>query len=422
MIKWLDNKKSHNLKNDRLKTNALHWPLACMLVIISLIISSNAYSGAREQAKRLHDRIAGVPPTASTLDEMTTLIQGGNAEAAAEIAIEHPDFYNVTLKNLAAPWTNEEQTVFTELNDYIATFIGTVRDDYDLREMFYADRLYIGSTNLGLPVYANSNNDHYRLLEEGNYSLKDNLTEVSQSSQNGLPSEATAGIFTTRAAAKAYFIAGTNRAMLRFALLNHLCHDMEQLKDPSLPVDRIRQDVSRSPGGDSRIFMNNCVGCHTGMDPLAQAYAYYDYSYDTDNDPEGLSGALSYNQSGTIDEATGSRVKAKYHINENTFPLGFVTPDDRWDNYWRQGKNRFLGWSDSLQGSGNGAKSLGQELAHSEAFASCQVEHAFTAMCLRPPANEADRTKLAEITTSFKSNNFNYKRAFIESAVYCMGE
>ena len=47
--------------------------------------------------------------------------------------------------------------------------------------------------------------------------------------------------------------------------------------DTSLPPDRIRQDVSRSPGGDSRIFLNNCIGCHSGMDPFAQAFAYYDY-------------------------------------------------------------------------------------------------------------------------------------------------
>ena len=37
-------------------------------------------------------------------------------------------FYNVTLKNWIAPWTNEEQTVFTDLNDYTATAIGMIRD------------------------------------------------------------------------------------------------------------------------------------------------------------------------------------------------------------------------------------------------------------------------------------------------------
>ena len=65
--------------------------------------------------------------------------------------------------------------------------------------------------------------------------------------------------------------------MFRFTLLNHLCMDLEQVHDTSITPDHIRQDVSRSPGGDSRVFLNNCIGCHAGMDPLAQAYAYYNY-------------------------------------------------------------------------------------------------------------------------------------------------
>ena len=40
-----------------------------------------------------------------------------------------PSFYNVTLKNMAVPWTNRDQSVFVPLNDYVATFIGMVRDD-----------------------------------------------------------------------------------------------------------------------------------------------------------------------------------------------------------------------------------------------------------------------------------------------------
>ena len=82
---------------------------------------------------------------------------------------------------------------------------------------------------------------------------------------------------TTRAAAEAFFIAGTNRAMFRFTLMNHMCMDWSRCMDTSRPPDRIRQDVSRSPGGDSRVFLNNCIGCHAGMDPMAQAFAYYDF-------------------------------------------------------------------------------------------------------------------------------------------------
>ncbi len=388
---------------------------------LAALVSATLTAGVREQAERLHSRITGVPPSAEMLASLESLIADGQAEAAAALAVEQPEFYSVTLKRLATPWTNEEQTVFAPLNDYSATIIGTVRDEHDFREILYTDRIYTGGTT-GLTPYSTSDNQHYEQLEASGRSLKDALVAVPQSSVNGLPAEAAAGVMTSRAGAKAFFIAGTNRAMLRFTFLNHLCQDMEQMKDSTRSADRIRQDVSRSPGGDSRLFLNNCLGCHAGMDPLAQAYAYYEYDYDADNDPDGINGQLVYNQSGQTDPDTGTRVQAKYHINADTFKYGYVTPDDRWDNYWRAGKNAAAGWSESLPGAGNGAASLGQELSHSGYFASCQVTHAFKAMCLRAPETPQDQSKLQDIIARFQASNYNYKQAFIDSAVYCMGE
>jgi hypothetical protein len=114
------------------------------------------------------------------------------------------------------------------------------------------------------------------------------------------------------------------------------------------------------------------------------------------------------------------RVKAKYHINSANFPYGFITPDDQWDNYWRSGPNANLGWDGGLSGEGDGAKSMGQELAHSQAFAQCQVEKVFNTVCLREPGDAADRTHIANTTTSFTSN-YNLKQVFAETANYCKG-
>src|SRR5690606_23168822 len=271
---------------------------------------------------------AGVPPSSEVLDEMAADIADGNAVAAAYTAMESSAFYDVTLKNLAAPWTNEAMSPFVPLNDYTATVIGLVRDDADFRTLLYADVLYEGRASLGLPPYSTSNNNHYEALEAGGYSLRDHLVRVAQSSRNGLPSDATAGVITSRAAAQAFFSAGTNRAMFRFTLLNHLCNDLEQVNDVTLPPDRIRQDVSRSPGGDSRVFLNNCVGCHTGMDPMTQAFAYYDFALDTANDPDGALGRLVY---------TANQVQPKYHINAANFKYGYVTPHDRRGTNYRMG-------------------------------------------------------------------------------------
>ncbi|MDG5500962.1 hypothetical protein [Marinobacter sp. BGYM27] len=387
---------------------------ACLLTTF-VIAPGAANAISRDQAKRIHERITGVPPTAEKLTEMA----GEDAITAALDATENPAFYDVTLKNFAAPWTNEAMSSFVPLNDYTATVIGAVRDNRDFRSILFGDYLYTGGSGLGLPAYSNTNNAHYEQLEESGVSLKDNLQYVTQSAVNGLPPEATAGIMTSRAASQAYFSGGTNRAMFRFTLLNHLCNDLEQVNDVTRPTDRIRQDISRSPGGDSRVFLNSCVGCHSGMDPMAQAFAYYDFEYDADADPDGNLGRLVYNTVGTVDPETGTRVQGKYLINSANFEHGYITPDDHWDNYWRQGPNARLGWSSNgPDGSGSGAKSLGEELAKSEAFAECQVKKVFRNVCFREP----NQSQITTLVGGFKTSNFSLRQVFAESAVQCMGD
>ena len=52
------------------------------------------------------------------------MARGGTAEQAAYIAMDNANFYNVTIKNFATPWTNREGDVFVPLNDYVATVVG----------------------------------------------------------------------------------------------------------------------------------------------------------------------------------------------------------------------------------------------------------------------------------------------------------
>ena len=391
-----------------------------LLLLCSVLLSQPSFGGSREQAKRMHDRLAGVPPSETVLNNMETLVASGDVLGAATVAMNNPAFYSVTLKNLVTPWTNEAQTVFADLNDYTATVIGIVRDDYDFRKILYDDILYVADPSLGLTPYSTTNNTHYQQIEAQNIDMTTGLVETTQSSVSNFPASAAAGVTTTRAAAKAFFIDGTNRAMFRFTLMNQLCTDLEPLKDVTRSSDRIRQDVSRSPGGDSRIFMNSCLGCHAGMDPLTQAFAYYEFAHDVTNDPEGNNGQLVYNDVGAVDSVTGTQVQKKYHNNNDNFKPGYVTLDDRWDNYWRNGPNSLLGWDTGLPSGGNGAKSMGQELANSEAFASCQVKKVFKSVCLRPAVDATDRAQISSMTTSFKSG-YNLKQVFAESAAYCIG-
>ncbi|MBL7000556.1 MAG: hypothetical protein ISR73_11890, partial [Gammaproteobacteria bacterium] len=69
---------------------------------------------------------------------------------------------------------------------------------------------------------------------------------------------------------------------------------------------------------------------------------------------------------------------------------------------------------------GNGAKSLGRELANSTAFAQCQVRKAFQTVCLREPGNSADRSAFNTIVTDFRSD-YRMKQVFRDVAAYCKG-
>jgi hypothetical protein len=378
--------------------------LAFGIYLMAALCCLPASADERDQARRIHDRLAGVPPSDQVLDDMEADILGGNALAAANRALSNSAFYTVTLKNFATPWTNRDQDVFADLNDYTATVIGMVRDDVPFNTLLSADLVYIGDPNLGLPAYSMTNNDHYVALEQQGIDLQNNLVSRLQTQVTDLPGTGVAGVMTTRAAAKAFFVAGTNRAMFRFTMLNHMCNDMEQVKDTTRIPDRIRQDVSRSPGGDSRIFMNNCIGCHNGMDPMAQAFAYYNY--------DELAGRIVY---------TPGQVQPKYFINADNFKYGYITPDDRWDNYWRSGPNALLGWDNGLSGSGNGAASMGSELANSDAFARCQVTKVFRNVCFRDPVDGTDRSQIDTMVSSFKGGGYRMKQVFAEAAVYCRG-
>jgi len=181
--------------------------------------------------------------------------------------------------------------------------------------------------------------------------------------------------------------------------------------------------VTRSPGGDSSIYLSACLGCHAGMDPLTGAFAYYEW--DTDH--------LTYNSHIKHDPANG--VLHKYLINAGNFPQGYVTHDNSWENYWREGKNAELAWGSSMLSSpsaqppsptgltngGNGPVTMGEEVASSKAFGICQVERVYKDVCKHEPT-DANNTALKALENDFMNNaSFNMKDVFIRTAAMCAG-
>ena len=84
----------------------------------------------------------------------------------------------------------------------------------------------------------------YQAMDDNNVDLTPHLVQSTQSAVTGIPATATAGVMTTRGAASAFFINGTNRAMFRFTMMNHLCNDLPTHHGHHPPAG------SHSPGRD----------------------------------------------------------------------------------------------------------------------------------------------------------------------------
>src|SRR5271154_7348491 len=137
-----------------------------------------------DQATRIYNRIAGVPPSASLLAQM---MAAADPVTAALLATQDPAFYNNTVRNMATPWTNRDQTVFAPLNDYTATVVGMVRDNVPFNTLLSADLVYIADAASGVPAYSPGNNAMYLAMDTNNVDLKAHLTTSTQSALTGVP-------------------------------------------------------------------------------------------------------------------------------------------------------------------------------------------------------------------------------------------
>jgi hypothetical protein len=430
--------------------------------ILLLTIGSTAYSGPRDQAYRLYNRIAGVPPTPEQLDILEGLVSQGNIKEASMMAMDHDLFYNETLKKMFAPWSNEPMAVTYSrpngtpgviLNDYTATLIGMVRDNKPFNEVLSHDYLYVGEGTgvpADLPPYAPENNDHYIQLEARRVNLKDALVERKQTElipaiagrQEELGPDGTpmvpAGIMTSRAFSEAYYNAGTNRAPFRFLLMTYLCEDVQTYHDTTIVTDKIRRDVERNA-----LFVTKCQGCHAGMDGLTGAFAYMDWDDEAQKmiyskPTAGLTLAELQDETGDYkcsnaelgnnpDAARFAEfcVRPKYRSNATEFPDGSTTVNDSWINYWNQGQNAAkIGWPGpvGVAHQGSGPRSFGELMGNTNQFATCMAKRSFRQVCFRDPTGQSELAQVNALANNFKANSYNMKNLIADAMSLCLGE
>lgn len=394
-----------------------------LLIIILSLSSLGAFATeARLKAWEIHNRLTGVPPvpnsnTISSMEQKINMYPGTRGlEEAAKIAIESRYFYDVVLKNWFKPMTNQERAKNVDLNDMVATLVGAVRDSDQIGKPFtralYGNIIYVGpAMNNENYNFRGTSNEHYFQIENKNLSLKNSLVERNQTdtiqtetniTNNGnLDSRAVsaslaAGIFSTRAFGEAFYSAGTNRRATRYAFMNFMCKDFEDLHDTTVPDFHVRRDVPRDPGGESKTYKNSCVGCHAGQDALGGAFAYYDYS-----------NRVLYR----------TTVAAKLN-RDPVFPDGYITTDDSWINLWSQGQNSSLGWRGPQEG--NGASEFGRMLTKSRAFSVCMSKKVFKLVCVKSP-NEDDEAFIDQMADELEQNDqYNMKNLFVKTVAKCI--
>lgn len=412
---------------------------------------------AQNQAKRLYERLTGVPPSPTQLIDLSNLLMEGKTEAAAFRAMDEKTtygFYKLILRNLFNPLSSRSARNDLDLNDFTATIAGLVKNNKNFDRALYDDIIYVGNDNLvvggvsgsenlirpdnneppagmirGLLRLDNTDvryddNRHYSDLQKLN-DWPERLIEKQQSSVYALTTsgrvsvEDIAGLLTTRQWASEFYLAGTNRRSFRFLMKSFVCRDMEELMDTSLPDIRVRQDVDRSPGGDSRTYLTRCAGCHTGMDAFAGAFAYFDFNNNQINYDRRLQGGN------------------KQFRQSNVFPTGYRLSDNSWVNFWTTGTNAHLGWRTPVGGTeaqvrgDRGAKSLGMVIARTEAFSECMVKQVYRRVCAKEPSRSESQL-LTQISRQFEegfsayeansaSNPYNMRGLFARVAGVCFG-
>jgi hypothetical protein len=422
-----------------------------------IAITSISFAGSLEMARKLHDRLASVPPNEATLNQMAALIDAGRFQDAARIAMANENFYSTTLYNFFTPWNNRNSSMDAPFNSTTALQIGMVRDDvpfntvlsndlmYYFAEFANGQRIWNEQTNPDAnpptgqirPPFS-FRNDHWengkrlRLqLSDPAFFISNTQSAMTASSRTGpdgtrnfvntpagvIPADKTAGVITTRGFSEEYFSAGTNRRAIRFTLINYLCVDMEDVLDTSVSHAFIRRDVPRSPAGDGNLFITKCAGCHAGLDAMAISLNYYDHN----------SGEF---QTGTVQNINGVLTRQfrpvdKVNRNFQNFPAGYVNVDDNWRNLWVTGINQRLGWRAPASGGsitqGVGAKTLGEVLTATQQFSRCMVERTFRKVCARS-AFVSEGPRLSTIQDQFESvDNYSMKTLFAKVAEVCIG-
>ena len=347
----------------------------------------------------LSERLLGVllPPNHPLSQPVKQLLEKGDIKGAARKLTEDPRFLDIKVRDLAAQYTNKDENPNVEFDDLQALFIGMTRDGTDAGELLTADYRYEKPPAGSRPT--RESNSHYQSIDRSETSVSQGLVKTSPQWDGFLDA---AGALTTYSFARAHFFAGTNRLPVKYALKEFLCRDPEQWRQLDAPDDWVRRDVDRLPSGKGDLYQADCRGCHSGMDALSGAFAYFDFT-----------------DKGFIISNRRKGIVKKYSANDHVYPEGRAIHSTAWKNYLTQGHNEEIGWVPPLEG--QGVKSLGAMLSRTKAFNECLAERVFRHVCRQ---KEPSRTITRLLAEDFSQGGRKIAQLFIDSATHpeCGGQ
>lgn len=346
------------------------------------------------------------------------LVARGQVKAAALEATKTDGFYNNVVRDMATKMSNREQSMAGVLNDFVATFIGVVRDDLDARLLVTGNFIYWApnavATNKNIRNDVVMSNKHYELLDSSHINLAKNLVRYDGIPVMG-PTNVVeslsdpAGVISSRAFMMAHASAGTNRRLVEYSMMQFLCAPIAEWANTSLSDAFVGRDIGRDP---SPVFKSKCVGCHAPMDAMRPAFAHVDYVF---------SSSTGYTQYGLVttadpaDSGTGTvavpaaeqSVVSKFRRAKSVFPNGYAVQNDQWENLT---SDRY-GWRTSMQG--RGMNGFGKMLGDSQAFSRCMAKRAFEAVCYQEVPIQGEPF-LQNVADEFENSKYSLRSLFAD--------
>ncbi len=390
------------------------------------------------EAKKIVERLSGtkVPADHPLLLEATAALRSGNRLGASQAGTKHPGFLNSTVKLMALKMSTREETINLVLNDFAASFIGTVRDNGDARDLLTGDFHYAGNPTVYAPIAGNAyvpetspdfvrTNLHYlrlehRLIDIGKILVRRTGQQIiGRANVNGENVDAlvrnpdAAGVLTSATFMRSHADAGTNRRLVEYAFREFMCIPLEEWADASASDAWIGRDIDRFPGGDHQKFQTSCKSCHTVMDGFRGAFAKWD--------SDGDSPFHASSRPDRFDRTTG--VSGKMNKNESVFRGGYVTRSEAFVNNARGPANEALfGWREYSTG-GAGVKGLGMAIAYSRRFSQCMVKRVYDSVCRANLDLKTEASFVQPFATRFEERKYNLRELFEQIAILpsCIG-